>query len=65
VRTTINIDDELLLRAQQMTGVVEKTALVRAGLIALIERESAKRLALLGGTEKDLQPIPRRQSDIT
>ena len=64
MRTTLNIDDELLIKAQHVTGVTEKTALVRAGLIALIERESAKRLALLGGTEKNLKPIPRRQSDM-
>lgn len=61
MRTTLNIDDELLKEASRITGVVEKTALVKAGLIALIERESAKRLALLGGTEKELRPIPRRQ----
>ena len=62
MRTTLNIDDELLSEAQRITGVDEKTALVRAGLIALIERESAKRLALLGGTEKKLKPIPRRRA---
>jgi len=62
MRTTLNIDDELLAEAQRITGVDEKTALVRAGLVALIERESAKRLALLGGTEKKLKPIPRRRS---
>ena len=62
MRTTLNIDDELLSEAQRITGVDEKTALVRAGLIALIERESAKRLALLGGTEKKLKQIPRRRA---
>ena len=61
MRTTLNIDDELLLEAQRVTGVAEKTALVRAGLIALIEKESARRLALLGGSEKKLHTIPRRQ----
>ncbi|MEL6813951.1 MAG: type II toxin-antitoxin system VapB family antitoxin [Cyanobacteria bacterium J06598_3] len=61
MRTTLNIDDELLEEARRITGVAEKTALVKAGLIALIERESAKRLALLGGTEKELRSIPRRQ----
>ena len=63
MRTTLNIDDQLLLEAQRVTGVSEKTALVRAGLIALIERESARRLALLGGSEKKLRAIPRRQSE--
>ena len=63
MRTTLNIDDELLSEAQLMTGVTEKTALVREGLRALIERESARRLARLGGSEPQLQPVPRRQSD--
>ncbi len=62
MRTTLNIDDELLAKAQQLTGVTEKTALVRNGLRALIERESARRLAQLGGTEPQLRPIPRRKS---
>ena len=61
VRTTINIDDELMNKAQSMTGMIEKTALVREGLRALIERESARRLACLGGSEPKLQAIPRRQ----
>jgi len=64
MRTTINIDDELLSRASELTGIKEKTALVRMGLEYLIARESAKRLARLGGTEKDLRPIPRRRSAI-
>lgn len=63
MRTTLNIDDELLSEAQRMTGVAEKTALVREGLRALIERESARRLARLGGSNSQLQPIRRRQSD--
>jgi Arc/MetJ family transcription regulator len=63
MRTTLNIDDELLAEAQRITGLVEKTAVVREGLRALIERESARRLALLGGTEPQLQDIPRRQSN--
>jgi Arc/MetJ family transcription regulator len=63
MRTTLNIDDELLREAQRITGVTEKTALVREGLRALIERESARRLARLGGSNSQLQPIPRRQSD--
>ena len=57
---TINIDDELMAKAQSMMGMVEKTALVREGLRALIERESARRLARLGGSEPKLQAIPRR-----
>ncbi len=61
MRTTINIDDELIDRAARLTGVKEKTALVRQGLEALIARESARRLAALGGSEKDLRPIPRRR----
>ncbi len=60
MRTTLNIDDELLSEAQLITGVSEKTALVREGLRALIERESARRLARLGGSEPQLQPVPRR-----
>jgi Arc/MetJ family transcription regulator len=63
MRTTLNIDDLLLDEARRITGVTEKTALVREGLRALIERESARRLARLGGSEPQLQPIPRRQSD--
>jgi Arc/MetJ family transcription regulator len=62
MRTTINIDDNLLQKAQHITGVTEKTALVREGLRALVERESAHRLARLGGSEPQLEPIPRRQS---
>ncbi len=63
MRTTLNIDDQLLSEAQRITGVTEKAALVREGLRALIERESARRLARLGGTEPQLQPVSRRQSD--
>lgn len=65
MRTTLNIDDDLYAQAVELTGVHEKTALVRESLHALIERESAKRLALLGGSEPDLMPIPRRQSIMT
>ena len=61
MRTTLNIEDELLDKASKLTGVKEKTSLVRLGLEALISRESAKRLAALGGTEKRLQSIPRRR----
>lgn len=63
MRTTLNIDDQLLHEAQRLTGLKEKTALVRLGLQALIERESARRLARLGGTEPQLDAIPRRRSD--
>jgi len=63
MRTTLNIDDELLAKAQRASGLKERTALVREGLKALIERESARRLAQLGGTERQLRPIPRRRSN--
>lgn len=61
MRTTLNIDDELLERASRMTGLKEKTTLVKLGLEALIARESARRLAKLGGTEQQLKPVPRRR----
>jgi len=61
MRTTLNIDDETLKRAAELTGIKEKTSLVKLGLEALIARESSKRLAELGATEKDLQPVPRRR----
>jgi len=63
MRTTLNIDDDLLSKAAELTRIKEKTALVRLGLEALIARESAKRLAALGGTEKKLKMIPRRRAD--
>lgn len=62
MRTTMNIDDKLLEEAQRITDMTEKTALVREGLRALIERESARRLARLGGSEPQLESPPRRQS---
>ena len=62
MRTTLNIDDELLGEAQRITGLTEKAALVREGLRALIERESARRLAQLGGSEPQLEPTPRRKT---
>ena len=62
MRTTLNIDDQLLDEAQRITGMTEKAALVREGLRALIERESARLLARLGGSEPQLKTIPRRQS---
>lgn len=61
MRTTLNIEDSLLEKAAQLSGVKEKTALVRLGLEALISRESGRRLAELGGTEKRLKAIPRRR----
>jgi Arc/MetJ family transcription regulator len=62
MRTTLNIDDDLLASAQNYTGEKEKTALVRKGLEALIEKEAAKRLARLGATMPDLKVAPRRRS---
>lgn len=62
MRTTLNIDDGLLERARELTGVDEKTSLVRLGLEALIALESARRLAALGGSEKELEAPPRRRS---
>ena len=62
MRTTLIIDDELLERARKLSGLKEKTAVVHEGLHALIARESARRLAALGGSEKKLKPIRRRRS---
>ena len=62
MRTTVTIDDELLADAQFYTGIKEKSALVREALTALVQREAARRLARLGGTEPDLKPIPRRRA---
>jgi Arc/MetJ family transcription regulator len=61
MRTTIALDDDLVRLAQEFTGVSEKTALVREALKSLIERESARRLAALGGTMPELEDIPRRR----
>lgn len=61
MRTTLNIDDELLERAAKLTGPLDKTAMVREALKALIERESARRLARLGGTQRKLKAAPRRR----
>jgi Arc/MetJ family transcription regulator len=61
MRTTLNIEDNLMEKASKMTGIKEKTALVKLGLEALIARESGKRLARLGGTQKHLEAIPRRK----
>jgi Arc/MetJ family transcription regulator len=62
MRTTLVLDDELLAEAQRLTGVKEKSLLVREALRALVERESARRLARLGGTEPELVATPRRRS---
>ena len=62
MRTTLNIDEVLLKKAERLTGVSERTSLVRLGLEALIAREASKRLSQLGGTEKTLTEIPRRRS---
>ena len=62
MRTTLNIEDELLDKAAKLTGIKEKTSLVKRGLESLIAIESARRLARLGGTEKGLKMIPRRRA---
>lgn len=62
MKTTLNIDDRLLAEARRLTRIEEKTALVHAGLEALIARASAQRLAALGGTEPGLKAIPRRRA---
>ena len=61
MRTTLNLDDALLERARKLTGIKEKTALLHAGIEALIARASAERLAALGGTQKSLRPVRRRR----
>jgi len=61
MKTTLNIEDNLIEKATIITGIKEKTTLVKLGLEALIARESARRLAKLGGTQKQLQEIPRRK----
>jgi Arc/MetJ family transcription regulator len=63
MRTTIALDDDLVAQAQAFTGLSEKSSLVREALKALIERESARRLARLGGTERKLKAPPRRRSN--
>jgi hypothetical protein len=62
MRTTLNIENALIEKASELTGIKEKTSLVRLGLTALIAKESAKRLARLGGTEKRLKSAPRRRA---
>ncbi len=61
MRTTLALDDQLLADAEFYTGIRERSALVREALKALVEREAARRLARLGGSEPDLKPIPRRR----
>jgi Arc/MetJ family transcription regulator len=60
MRTTVTIDDELLARASELTGITEKSALLRDGLTTLIRVESARRLAALGGSDKEASAAPRR-----
>ena len=62
MRTTLAIDDDLLAKAQEYTGLQKKSALVREALKALVEREAGRRLAQLGGTEPKVRPVPRRRS---
>ena len=63
MRTTLTLDDDLLAAAQRLTGKTGKTAVVREALSALIERESARRLARLGGTQPSLADVPRRRTE--
>ena len=63
MRTTLALDDDLVSTAQEYTGIVEKTALVREALKSLIQREAARRLAALGGTMPELKDIPRRRPE--
>ncbi|MGE0313755.1 MAG: type II toxin-antitoxin system VapB family antitoxin [Lautropia sp.] len=62
MRTTVTIDDELLAKATRLTGPMDRTAILSEGLRALIERESARRLARLGGSQPSLNAAPRRRS---
>lgn len=62
MRTTVNIDDELLATAEKFTGITERATLVREAFKALVEREAARRLAKLGGTMPDLEPVHRRRA---
>ncbi|NOY82555.1 MAG: type II toxin-antitoxin system VapB family antitoxin [Kiritimatiellaeota bacterium] len=63
MRTTLNIDDRIIEKASELTGIKAKTTLVRLGLEALIARKSAERLAKLGGSEGKLLPVPRRRPE--
>ena len=64
MRTTVTLDDELLAKAVKLTGAFDRSAVLREGLKALIERESARRLAKLGGSQPRLRPVPRRRSAV-
>ncbi|MFD1557643.1 type II toxin-antitoxin system VapB family antitoxin [Paraburkholderia silviterrae] len=64
MRTTISLDDDLIAKAQAYTGLEEKTVLVREALKALIQREAAKRLANLGGSQPGIEAAPRRRQDV-
>jgi len=64
MRTTLNLDDELMAKAEEFTGIHEKSALVREALKVLVEWEASRRLIRLGGTMPDLQDIPRRRTEI-
>lgn len=61
MRTTLTMDDDLLAKAEQLTGIHERTALVREALTVLVQRETARRLARLGGSEPGAQTVPRRR----
>ncbi len=61
MRTTVTIDDELLEEAQRLTGIKERSVLIRMGLEALVQRECSRRLARMGGSQPDLKDIPRRR----
>lgn len=61
MRTTVNIDDDLLAEAQRLTGISERAVLIRTALESLVQRECARRLARMGGSEPDLEDIPRRR----
>jgi Arc/MetJ family transcription regulator len=63
MRTTLALDDDLMAKAQALTGLTEKSALIREALKALIERESARRLARLGGSEPAIEAAPRRRTE--
>jgi Arc/MetJ family transcription regulator len=65
MRTTLNLDEALLQEVTELTGIREKTALIHAGLRALLQREAAIRLAALGGSDPDLKPIRRRRHTTT
>lgn len=64
MRTTLALDDELVEKAQAYTGIMEKSALVREALTALVQREAARRLARLAGSEPDLAEVPRRRTEV-